>query len=65
MNGLTAIITTILLGAAIGYNASTAQPDNQTFIGPPPTAESGDTIEPGGPPPTFDEGDTPLCLSCG
>lgn len=64
MNTLTTVITTIVLGAVIGYNASTSQPDQGTLIGPPATIESGDTIEAGGPPPTFDEGDTPVCLSC-
>lgn len=63
MNRLTTIITTIVLGAAIGYNATAAQ-DETPWIGPPPSTESGQISELGGPPPTLDGGDVPVCLSC-
>jgi hypothetical protein len=62
MDTLTSIITTVVLGAAIVYGASTAQTDDSAFIGPPPSAESGQITEVGGTAPTSD--DTPVCLSC-
>ena len=64
MNTVTSIFTAILLGAAIGYGSSTATTDQTNYIEPPPTYETGDTVEAGGPPPTYDGGDTPVCLGC-
>ena len=64
MNTLTAILTAVVLGTAIGFSSPTAQADDTALIGPPPAYESGDSVEAGGPPPTFEEGDTPVCLGC-
>lgn len=59
MDTVTAIITALVLGTAIGYNASTGGA-NQTPVVESPTCTSCDTIDFGGPPPTFDEREAPV-----
>ncbi|MBV9924722.1 MAG: hypothetical protein JOZ96_06725 [Acidobacteria bacterium] len=64
MDTLTSIITTVVLGAAIGYGAVAAQADDSAFIGPPPPPPvgSGQIVEAGNTPPASD--DVPVCLGC-